>query len=584
MKPFAHCGALLLVLVMALIQPLYAATFKVTTSEELQAALASASENGSEDQILIEPGLYLGNFRYRGNGPEQLLIEGIPDSSGRVPTLDGDKVAYVLWFDSGQFESDLTIKNLEIRNGLSKFEGGGLRVDGFFDAEVGHRGKLNIENVKFKNNRSSSDEGSIFGSSLASVEISNSEFSKNTSEYWNSIFLLDEGGLAEGPFTIESTSFVGDGSICCGFEVRNSEFFIVSGTIFRSVAFPVYSKVFDSKFIQQRPPAGLPGGDGAIGQLARFEGNRLSDFSTSGCLVRSPFVIGNEIKMLRGGTIVCSAQEVIGNSLSLEDGSYVVENAQVVANNQIIGGRSAAILGAGDDNIKNTVWGNSIVTQEGVGIELRRASDGRVLNNSVFSGSNHAFKLSPQSGASIFVQNNIFMNNGGVDAIYLDRDAELYGDGFDLEATRNIVRDDSVPEFSQGNLVGDPSFFDVEENDLHVTVDSIAINAGDSDALLVGMDFDLDGNPRILEGIVDIGAYERATTALHPADTNGDNAISQEEFDAYNLAWRGNDKWTSSTEVIPVDFVTRAGYLLQNGGAYKNIGVGKPRTWVPLND
>ena len=118
------------------------------------------------------------------------------------------------------------------------------------------------------------------------------------------------------------------------------------------------------------------------------------------------------------------------------------------------------------------------------------------------------------------------MNNVGVDAIYLDRDAELYEDGFDLVATRNIVRDDSVPEFSQGNLVGDPSFFDVEENDLHVTTGSIAINAGDSDALLVGMEFDLDGKPRILEGIVDIGAYERSTTALHPADTYGHNAIS----------------------------------------------------------
>ena len=130
-------------------------------------------------------------------------------------------------------------------------------VDGFFDAESGYRGKLSIENVRFKTTFGR-DGGSIFGNSLASVEISNSEFSKNTSESvvmdWNSIFVLSEPGLAEGPFTIESTSFVDDGSICCGFEVRNSEFFIVSGTIFRSVAVPVYSKVFDSKFIQQRPP------------------------------------------------------------------------------------------------------------------------------------------------------------------------------------------------------------------------------------------------------------------------------------------------------------------------------------------
>jgi len=33
-----------------------------------------------------------------------------------------------------------------------------------------------------------------------------------------------------------------------------------------------------------------------------------------------------------------------------------------------------------------------------------------------------------------------------------------------------------------------------------------------------------------------------------------------------------------------VDFVTRAGYLLQKGGSYHNIGVGKPATWVPADE
>ena len=79
-------------------------------SEELQAALASAAQNSSEDQILVEPGLYVGSFRYKGTGPEQLLIEGISDSSGELPILDGGKLAYVFWFESASFESDLTIK------------------------------------------------------------------------------------------------------------------------------------------------------------------------------------------------------------------------------------------------------------------------------------------------------------------------------------------------------------------------------------------------------------------------------------------------------------------------------------------
>ena len=90
--------------------------------------------------------------------------------------------------------------------------------------------------------------------------------------------------------------------------------------------------------------------------------------------------------------------------------------------------------------------------------------------------------------------------------------------------------------------------------------------------------------PRVLSGTVDIGAFERNTAPLHPADTNGDSSISSDEFNAYNAAWRANDIWPTAPAVITADFVTRAGYLLQKGGDYKNIGVGKPQTWVPVNE
>jgi len=71
---------------------------------------------------------------------------------------------------------------------------------------------------------------------------------------------------------------------------------------------------------------------------------------------------------------------------------------------------------------------------------------------------------------------------------------------------------------------------------------------------------------------------------LHPADTNSDSSISREEFDAYNNAWRATETWPNPPASTEADFVTRAGYLLQKGGAYKNIGVGKPVTWVPVNE
>jgi len=133
------------------------------------------------------------------------------------------------------------------------------------------------------------------------------------------------------------------------------------------------------------------------------------------------------------------------------------------------------------------------------------------------------------------------------------------------------------------NIDTDPKFFDVIEGDYHLTIDSPGINAGDN-SLIAADALDVAGADRVTEQIVDIGAYERSTTALHPADSNGDQSISQAEFDAYNTAWRMNDTWPTAPSIIPIDFVTRAGYLLQKGGAYKDIGVGKPATWVPLAD
>ena len=40
----------------------------------------------------------------------------------------------------------------------------------------------------------------------------------------------------------------------------------------------------------------------------------------------------------------------------------------------------------------------------------------------------------------------------------------------------------------------------------------------------------------VLDANVDIGAFERSITALHPADTSGDSVISSSEFEAYNSA------------------------------------------------
>ena len=54
---------------------------------------------------------------------------------------------------------------------------------------------------------------------------------------------------------------------------------------------------------------------------------------------------------------------------------------------------------------------------------------------------------------------------------------------------------------------------DAAGGDLHLQPASPVINLGDNAAVPAGVATDLDGNPRILFGQVDMGAYEATATA-----------------------------------------------------------------------
>ena len=202
-----------------------------------------------------------------------------------------------------------------------------------------------------------------------------------------------------------------------------------------------------------------------------------------------------------------------------------------------------------------------------------------LLNNTVYRTKDSGICLEASGYSVLNLSNNIVWPAAGLTE---GLDIQRIGYGLSSTLTNNIFQTASeLWDVEQNNAKLDPKFFDVENNDFHVLASSPAINAGSNTGITSSLD--LDGSPRILDGTVDIGAYERSTTGLHPADSNGDSVISAAEFEAYNTAWRTNDTWATAPSQIPVDFVTRAGYLLQKGGAYKNIGVGKPATWVPVD-
>jgi len=56
-------------------------------------------------------------------------------------------------------------------------------------------------------------------------------------------------------------------------------------------------------------------------------------------------------------------------------------------------------------------------------------------------------------------------------------------------------------------IMGEPRFVDAENGDFHLRSDSPAIDVGDDS--VVEVEVDLDGNPRIVGGAIDLGAFER---------------------------------------------------------------------------
>ncbi len=79
-----------------------------------------------------------------------------------------------------------------------------------------------------------------------------------------------------------------------------------------------------------------------------------------------------------------------------------------------------------------------------------------------------------------------------------------------------------------GNIDEDPLFVQAGTDNVRLSVGSPCVDAGDNDSIPPGIDTDIDGNPRILDGVVDMGAYEGEFDG-EPAAA-GDSDFDQGEF------------------------------------------------------
>ncbi len=190
-----------------------------------------------------------------------------------------------------------------------------------------------------------------------------------------------------------------------------------------------------------------------------------------------------------------------------------------------LGGYGAAILAKSGVLSLNNIWIRDNISDRSGSAVYNTGAD-ITMTNTIMS-QNHSYgslgsTVLHDKGKTRLI-NCVVANNEG------DYTGGLYGYGTDpaLEATNSIicnnhgergadntykakVRYSLVGEeyYGDGNITGNPLFFDAENGDYRVSVMSPAINAGINDPIPTNIKTDMAGGKRILQDVVDMGCFE----------------------------------------------------------------------------
>lgn len=210
-------------------------------------------------------------------------------------------------------------------------------------------------------------------------------------------------------------------------------------------------------------------------------------------------------------------------------------------------------------DIINSTFTKNVRTNGGEVLSFLNATNARLINSIIYNNNN---------------------NNGGnttTTPLYLHgSDVSMYPTGIN-----NIIQGGQL-----GGINANPLF--VSASDFHLTSTSPAINAGNN-AYLVGITTDLDGNARIVNTTVDLGAYEYDSTlsikdsklfsdfTMYPNPTTSLLHIKSNE--TINLveifSIEGKQVLTSKDTQLDVSHLTSGMYLVKITSDTGNVGIKK---------
>ena len=376
-----------------------------------------------------------------------------------TPNDASDNVYNVLWVYSGT-NNTAVLDGFTIMDGNANnisdptyTDGGGVYIDG---------GSPTLANLYIQNNNASRYGGGVFING-GSPTLSHVIIENNTADYGAGMYLTNHSNVTLNLATFTSNSATTDGGGL--FNDSTSTSLILS--------FPT----FDGNH------AGHGGGGAyiyghAVLSWADFD-NNTADFG-AGLLIISD----------TGGFSLTKGTFTHNTAKTKGGGAYIYSSSPALTNVYFI--TNSAQLGGGIGNYSSSpILTNSSFTQN-----TSTLNGGGIYN----SQASH-----PQ------VQNSILWGDTG---------GEVYTDTFYTKSTISIsyslvqgcnpggVWNPACYTNGGHNLAdADPKFVDAAQGNLRLQVNSPAINKGNN-AFVSGITTDLDGNPRIFGGVVDLGAYE----------------------------------------------------------------------------
>jgi parallel beta-helix repeat protein len=211
-------------------------------------------------------------------------------------------------------------------------------------------------------------------------------------------------------------------------------------------------------------------------------------------------------------TFTLNASEEYGAAINNNDSSPQITRCMFFRNLAGDFGGGAVCNWSGSPTIRNCLFSTNVSIERGGAVMNNRSS--LILFNCTFvlntAGAGNAVGFYSYQGdtpSSMQATNCIFWDGGD--------EISDSGEGEWQPSTISITYSDIQGGWDgDGNIDADPLFVDVGMDDCRLLAVSPCIDAGDPAYVPVPDETDLDGNPRVVNGRIDMGAYEQSPSII----------------------------------------------------------------------